>query len=80
MPDTFENMHAGLNPLLDDATGDLDADGLLNIDEYLLGLNPEVADNDVQIPLPAWVPYALFALLILSVTCRRGRITPGLSL
>ena len=79
MPDTFENMHAGLNPLVDDATGDLDADGLLNIDEYLLGLNPEVADNYVQIPIPAWITYALFALLGVIATYRRGRITPRFS-
>ena len=31
MPDTWENTYPGLNPSVNDATGDLDNDGLINI-------------------------------------------------
>jgi hypothetical protein len=39
MPDRFE-IDNGLNPLIDDASGDLDGDGISNLDEYLAGSNP----------------------------------------
>ncbi|MEJ2422949.1 MAG: putative Ig domain-containing protein [Candidatus Thiodiazotropha sp.] len=40
MPDAYENLFEGLDPLVDDANGDLDGDGVSNIDEYLAGTNP----------------------------------------
>ena len=39
MPDTWENIY-GLNPLVDDAADDLDADGVSNYQEYLDGTDP----------------------------------------
>ena len=45
MPDAFEIVY-GLDPLVDDAAGDLDVDGVLNIDEYLGGTNPAVVNSD----------------------------------
>ncbi len=40
MPDAFENLHDGLDPLVADGNGDLDGDGVSNLDEYLSGTNP----------------------------------------
>jgi len=45
MSDTFEVTY-GLNPLIDDAAGDSDNDGLNNVDEYENGTSPKVADTD----------------------------------
>ena len=45
MDDAWETAH-GLNPALNDRNGDLDADGLTNIIEYLLGTKPNAADTD----------------------------------
>ncbi len=41
MPDIWESGR-GLNPLVNDASGDLDGDGYTNYQEYLAGTNPEV--------------------------------------
>jgi chitinase len=40
MPDDWE-VHFGLNPLVDDADGDLDGDGIANRDEFRAGLEPD---------------------------------------
>lgn len=40
MPDAWESAHQ-LNPYLPDAASDADGDGWLNLDEYLLGLDPQ---------------------------------------
>ena len=40
MPDTWEASHQGLNPLADDGSGDIDGDGVTNLDEYKAGTNP----------------------------------------
>lgn len=45
MPDGWEVDHS-LDPLLDDAAGDLDGDGLSNYEEYLNGSDPFNADTD----------------------------------
>jgi hypothetical protein len=45
MPDGYEVARAGLNPLVDDALGDLDNDGRTNYAEYVAGTNPAVADG-----------------------------------
>ena len=46
MPDGWEYNH-GLDPLADDALGDLDGDGLTNYDEYYLhGTRPDLRDTD----------------------------------
>jgi alpha-tubulin suppressor-like RCC1 family protein len=43
IPDGWEVAH-GLDPLVDDSTGNPDGDKLPNLQEYLLGLNPNKAD------------------------------------
>lgn len=45
MPDWFE-LKYGLNSTIDDSALDLDLDGLTNLEEYLLGTNPALADTD----------------------------------
>ena len=45
MPDGWEINHS-LDPLADDAAGDLDGDGLSNYEEYLNGSDPFSADTD----------------------------------
>ena len=45
MPDEWENQYSGLNPYLNDANGDLDGDGLTNLQEYQGGSDPAVPDS-----------------------------------
>jgi concanavalin A-like lectin/glucanase superfamily protein/thrombospondin type 3 repeat protein len=45
MPDPYELANS-LNPLVDDAAGDADSDGLSNLQEYGLGTNPQESDTD----------------------------------
>ena len=45
MPDSFE-LRYGLNINVNDAPDDADNDGLSNLDEYLRGTNPQLADTD----------------------------------
>ena len=45
MPDGWEIDH-GLNPFVNDASGDDDGDGLTNYEEYLNGSNPASPDSD----------------------------------
>ena len=40
MPDTWENGFVGLDPLVDDAAGDIDGDGYSNLEEYIGGTDP----------------------------------------
>ena len=55
MPDAWEKAYLGLDPLVDDADGDVDRDGVSNLDEYLAGSEPA----------PRVVVGALPAILIL---------------
>ena len=45
MPDTFEELY-GLDPLIDDALLDFDSDGFTNLEEFGLGSNPAIKNND----------------------------------
>jgi len=45
MPDVWENQY-GLNPFLDDASGDADNDGVTNLEEYHAGSNPNAASGN----------------------------------
>jgi hypothetical protein len=45
MSDAWEVAH-GLNPAINDRNGDLDGDGLTNVQEYVLGTDPNNADTD----------------------------------
>lgn len=45
MPDGYE-VNNGLDPLVDDAQEDPDVDQLFNIDEFLLGTDPQDSDSD----------------------------------
>ena len=40
MPDTWENGFVGLDPLVDDAAGDVDSDDYSNLEEYIAGTDP----------------------------------------
>ena len=46
MPDAYE-VEYGLDALTDDAAGDLDNDGISNLDEFINGTNPRFN--------PAWM-------------------------
>ncbi|MFK7975627.1 MAG: hypothetical protein AB8C02_05795 [Halioglobus sp.] len=45
MPDGFEVATPGLNPLIDDAAGDLDGDNVTNLEEFENGTDPNVPNN-----------------------------------
>jgi hypothetical protein len=53
MDDAWEIAH-GLDPTIDDRRGDLDGDGIFNIREYLLGLDPNNPDTDGDGLPDAW--------------------------
>jgi clumping factor A len=57
MPDWWE-VRYGLNPLVNDAAGNLDGDELTNLQEYLAGRNPVLDDLSGEVQQPS----ALFAL------------------
>ncbi|MDE0827372.1 MAG: hypothetical protein OSA48_11290, partial [Akkermansiaceae bacterium] len=46
MPDDYEGATAGLDKNVDDAAGDLDGEGVSNLDEFLGGSDPNLADTD----------------------------------
>ena len=46
MPDTYEMSHLGLHLDVDDAQGDLDNDGLVNLLEYQTGADPLTPNSD----------------------------------
>ncbi|MFP6857611.1 MAG: discoidin domain-containing protein, partial [Roseibacillus sp.] len=46
MPDSYEDATPGLDKNVDDAAGDLDGEGLSNLDEFLNGSDPNLADTD----------------------------------
>jgi len=45
MPDVWENQY-GLNPFVNDASGDADKDGVTNLEEYQAGTNPKAANGN----------------------------------
>lgn len=47
MPDNWE-IRYGLDPASDDSAGDLDGDGLTNLEEYTLRTNPSRTDSDAD--------------------------------
>ncbi|MHA2141455.1 MAG: DUF7948 domain-containing protein [Candidatus Thorarchaeota archaeon] len=53
MPDGWEVQH-GLNPLVNDSLGDMDLDGLLNLEEYLNGTDPVDSDSDNDAMPDGW--------------------------
>jgi len=53
LPDVWEVMYE-LNPLANDTAGDLDDDGLSNLEEYILGLNPASDDSDGDLMPDHW--------------------------
>ncbi len=53
MPDAWETAN-GLDPLVDDAAGDPDGDGLTNLEEYQNGTDPQDADTDGDLMPDGW--------------------------
>jgi hypothetical protein len=45
MPDTWEALYPGLDPLVNDAGDDLDGDGFTNYDEYMTGTEPDDTES-----------------------------------
>jgi hypothetical protein len=50
MPDVWEEGYVGINPLVNDGGGDLDADGYTNYEEYASDTNPT---DDISLPIEA---------------------------
>ena len=71
MPDAWETNY-GLNPLdPGDAAGDLDGDGISNLDEYLGGGDPTVADVvDADVPLLPPLAMVILAGLLTTISGR----------
>jgi subtilisin family serine protease len=77
MPDDWEIAN-GLNPLdPGDAAADPDGDGATNLQEYLRGTNPQVADPVIALyeDIPMMPPWAMAALAGVLVTAGLGRRT-----
>lgn len=49
MPDQWQIAY-GLDPSVDNSTGDPDGDGLPNLAEFVLGTNPRISDNPLNFP------------------------------
>lgn len=58
MPNCWEELYEGLDPLVDDADGDLDKDGFSNYEEYVLGSDP-TDRNDPRSRAMPWIPLLL---------------------
>ena len=58
MPDAWENQY-GLNPFVDDASDDLDADGYSNYQEYRFGTDPNDPESFPKIKAMPWIPLLL---------------------
>jgi len=54
MPDVWEDRYIGLDKTVPDASGDIDNDGLSNLDEYLWQCNPVMFDTDQDQLLDGW--------------------------
>ena len=67
MPDEWES-YFGLNPLVDDADGDLDSDGISNRDEYRAGLEPDDAGTGTSPNTPSAVSPASYSQVSCSPT------------
>jgi hypothetical protein len=58
MPDDWENRY-GLNPLVDDASGDADNDGYSNYNEYRAGTYPNDPNSLPKTKAMPWIPLLL---------------------
>jgi len=60
MSDTWEEQYDGLDPLVNDASQDIDGDGFKNIDEYRVGTDPTDPESHPINPKPMpWIPLLL---------------------
>lgn len=61
MPDDWEALYDGLDPLVDDAGDDLDGDGFTNLVEFKSGSDPDNSDSipstDLGNGLVAYYPF-----------------------
>jgi len=83
-PEKCMEVQMGLDPSLDDATGDADNDGLTNLAEYQLGLDASDVDSDGDQMPDGWEPHspqtqlAQFARWLLYVRSHWLRMPPAL--
>jgi len=60
MPDTWEEQYNGLDPLVNDASQDIDGDGFKNIDEYRARTDPtDPESHSVRPKAMPWIPLLL---------------------
>ena len=58
MPDDWEKLYTGLDPLVNDADKDLDRDQLTNYEEFEQGSDPSNR-NDPNLRTFPWIPFLL---------------------
>jgi chitinase len=72
MPDSWEAQYEGLNPLINDALGDLDGDGVSNLNEYANGTDPSNLIGNTAPDMPVLMTPADGAVVSLSPTLSTG--------
>ena len=75
MFDAWEVDH-GLNPLVNDANGDLDGDGISNLQEFLTGRNPNDRSDGATLPVSVQLVLRSASGQFLGINTSTWKITP----